>query len=821
MKKILFAISLICSLAISCEQYDDTPLKEAIAELEEKVKALENLDKEVEALQDMVKGLVTVVSCTEDDGRHTLVLSDGKTFDILTGINHMPVITILMDNGTAIWAYYLDGKVEPFTIGGKKVSVAGATPQMRVGENGSIEVSVDGGKSWVATEVQVPASIFSGLEVEDDCVVLTLSDGYSQIRVPMLKESELQFVAFSGKQFFTAGETKTIPVGMVGIESFTVTEKPEGWKASLSDGQLKVTAPAEGAGETSGYIKMLGIGKEPKITQVYVTIAKAPVLLSISADKKVTIQPNPQSCFYGACLLEDFDAKSIAKDLSGVYNPMMSRHPFTSSALTLPLTNLVASVEEGETYVVWVLPATGEACTELDVIYEAVSSVGVNHEVTDVTFENARISLSVKGTDKYYLVHDITVDDLINDLGGAYAASYDKYRYDSSFKGYLSDLVESPLAGTEYSFLVLPLQFGKPLTDEAYEFKVKLADLTQGGSSTVTLEQTSQEYKSLEVKVSATGAYKSYLAVVPEADYTANGYADDKTLLAYLSTLVGKQYTDPYVHKASSLESGSTYYAVAVAVDRQGAMGAPARLKVTTKSVEYTNSTVTIGTVQATLSSVLIPLSSSSDIVKYRYMFLGGDGSNYWYYTYLEDDQVAENALIYGTCDYLEADAATAAKGLNFNGLSLGVGYIFRVVGYDKDGKVTHMAKADVTPTVGAVIKYGEEKWTSSKPTVNVFILGIAMTLDIDFPKPIKKAMVTKMSSEEYDTNFPTTARLKTDYVISHSYAFEINGDVSEFEPMDWYVSADIPYVLVAWEDEDGWHEPLVISAATGEILNK
>lgn len=821
MKKILWTLLVFGSLAVSCEKYDDTEIKDSISDLEKKVDALQQLSDEVSALQDIVKGMVTVVSCAEKNGKHVLVFSNGKSLEIPTSLGKIPVVTFFIEKGKSYWAYVYDGETIPFMLNGQLVPVTASTPQMRVGDNGNIEVSVDGGKTWVETQVNMPESLFSGLEVEDDSVLLTLADGYSQIRVPFIKESEYQFVSFSGKQYFSAGQTKLINIGMVGVESYTVTEKPEGWKATLSEGQLKVTAPAEGTGETSGYIKMLGIGKEPKIAQVYVTLGTAPVLLSISSDMNVSITPNPQTCFYGACLLEDFNAKAIAAELSGVYNPMMSRYPFASSAMNFPLADMFESIEEGATYVVWVLPATGNACTELDIIYEAVSSVGLNFEATDVTFEDAKIYAGVKGTDKYYLVPNITVADLIQDLNGSFASSYDRYLHDSAFRGYLSDLINSPLAGEEYSFLMLPFQFGKPLSSAAKEFKVQLNALTNGGSSTVSMQQVAMEYKSVNVKISASQAYKVYFTLVSEAEYSARGYADDSILLTYLSTFSGMAYTGEYTQQINSLESGSSYYAVAVAVDNNGVLGTPSRLKVSTKAVEYSSSVVTIGQVQVSLSSATVPLTSSSDIVKYRYMFLSGSGADYWYYTYIDSDKAAEDALIYGTCEYIEVDATAVGQGITFSDLYFGVNYIFRVVGYDKDGKVTHLAKADVTPTVGSVVKATDAKWAASKPEVNAAKTGTSLSLSVEFPNTIFQAVITKMSSEEYDASFPTAPRLKTDHVISHSYAFTIYDNVYRGIPSEWYISSDLPYVLIAWEDENGWHEPLVYDSATGTILNK
>ena len=43
--------------------------------------------------------------------------------------------------------------------------------------------------------------------------------------------------------------------------------------------------------------------------------------------------------------------------------------------------------------------------------------------------------------------------------------------------------------------------------------------------------------------------------------------------------------------------------------------------------------------------------------------------------------------------------------------------------------------------------------------------------------------------------------------------------NLSNYDP-GWYISADKPYILIAWEDENGWYEPLVYDSATGQILN-
>lgn len=823
MKRIYIALLAVCSLLASCDKYDDTQLKDALSKLEDRVTALETLNSEVAALKAIVQKQVTVVSCVELDGRQVVTLSDGKEFTVTSSLGSIPVVTLLEVSGKMCWAYYFEDEIIPFKINGVNVPVTGVVPDIRLTDDGVLEVSVDGGKSWVKTSAQISAGLFSAVEVQEDEVVFTLSDGYTSFNVPLMKETELQFAAFSGKQYFEYGQSKSIVIGMVGIDSFTITERPDGWKVKLTDGKLDITAPAEGVGETEGYIKMIGIGSEPKITQVYVKIGESPCQISIAPDMTVKISPKSVTCFYGACLLEDFDPKAILKSLSGVTNPMLSRDPYTNTELTLPLSNMV-DVLYGETYIVWAFPMSGGTYDETDILFEAFSSIAVEHEVSDVTFENAKISVNVKGADSFYLVPleaDMTVDNCMEDLAGLFASSYDRYSHVSSFKGYLTDLEENPVAAAEYRFAVIPVRFGTPVQEDSKTFSLTLNAYGRGGSASVSVEEGSKDLKSLSVKISAAYAYKCFVAIANEADYEANRYSDDAVLLDYLSSLTGSKYTEPYTYTAKNLASGTSYYVLAAAIDANGVLGTPVRKKVSTKSIEYTDVRVTVGEINASLTSATVSLSANGDIVKYRYMFLSGDGSDYWYYTYLEDDTLTENALIYGTADYIDVDASVAASGITFNDLIFGVNYIFRVIGYDKDGKVTHMAKADVVPTVGKVVQFADSRWKDKQPSVSAVKSGTSMRLSVSFPKEYVKYVLTKVSSEEYAASYPSTARQRTDFVISHGSAITFDGDINNHNP-GWYVSSDLPYILIAWQDaENGWYEPIVIDSSNGSILNK
>ena len=817
MKNILLSFVAVCALVASCAKYDD-----AIVDLQKRVEALEQLTGEVQTLKDLVAGQIFVSSCVEENGIYTIILSDGTVVSTDAGMSDKPVITVITENNRTYWAYYQDGQVQPLLFNGKKVEVTAVTPSLKFNDEGRLEISVDGGRTWVVSEGKVSAGLFSDVRVEDSDLVLVMADGFTEFRIPMEVEAQTVFMSFSGKQFFTNGQTKTISVEMVGIKSYTITEKPEGWKTTLSDGQLTVTAPAKNVGETSGYIKMIGVGEQTAIAQLYVTIGTAPCLLSVEQAGMVTISPNPQSFFYGASLLEEFDAKAIAAELSGVFNPMLTRHPFSTSKLTIPLSDLVSEVVEGETYIVWALPATGDACTELDVMYEAITSIGVSHDISNVTFEDARINVSVKGTDTYYLVpleNELTLENVIEDLSGTYAATYDRYKHNSTYRGLLSEMIDNPMAGQTYKLLVLPVKLGQLRKDDAKIIEVALNDYVKGGSATVSLTAGSNEYKSLSVNVSAVDAYKVITTIVSASDYIAKGYVSDDALVDYLLGQTAKKYTDQFVYEAQNLDSGSSYWVVALGMDRNGFVGVPSRLEVTTKAVVYsTTSTLKLAGSEMSLNEAMLALESTGKVVKCRYMCLNEAAGGFWYSKFVVDDAAAYEALIYGTIEYVETTSVDDV--ITFSDLEFGTNYLFCAIGYDQEDKITNMIRLSFAPTVGEVVAFSDEGWSQLAPQVTAMIKSSQMAIGVIFPTQTHYVL-TKMSSEEFDSHVKTLgARLRVDYVLGHNAALTFDGNINNYDP-GWYISEDKPYLLITWQDESGmWYEPLIYDTATGTILN-
>ena len=111
----------------SCYRYDDSQIKQSIAQLEQELNELKaQLQGEISALKDMVNGLVTVVQISENQDVSTVVtLSDGQSFTRAKDISGKTLITVIEEGGQYYWATTVDGgDAVPLIVDGKMVPVS-------------------------------------------------------------------------------------------------------------------------------------------------------------------------------------------------------------------------------------------------------------------------------------------------------------------------------------------------------------------------------------------------------------------------------------------------------------------------------------------------------------------------------------------------------------------------------------------------------------------------------------------------------------------------------------------------------------------------
>lgn len=279
---LLAALVMTMTVSVTSCTYDDTGLMDSIANLTERIEALEDFqDKaqsDIETLGSLIEklqGQVTVDSVTDNgDGSYTISFSDGTSATIhdgqdgadgedgLDGYTPPTIIVILDEDGKYYWGYeYPDGSREFLQDGnGDKIPVTGEAPMVRINEETERwEYSTDGGQTWQDAGPAVGGTedaMFSNVAEDDDYVHITLKDG-TTISIPKTKELYFDF-GVSGKLYFEAGETKVLEYSMAGAENISIT-KPDGWRASIEDEGFAITAPAaeNTFAETEGEVDVL------------------------------------------------------------------------------------------------------------------------------------------------------------------------------------------------------------------------------------------------------------------------------------------------------------------------------------------------------------------------------------------------------------------------------------------------------------------------------------------------------------------------------------------------------------------------------------
>ena len=150
--KRLFLLAVIAALALmpgGCRKYDDSALREEIADLKQRLEAVESLNAYKDLLAKLDNGK-TVVAFSETDGVYTLTFDDNSSISF-------------------------NQKGESGQQG-----QPGATPLFRINPNTvAWEVSYDGGQTWTEAGSAVDRSLICGVSLAGDgnSITLTLADG--------------------------------------------------------------------------------------------------------------------------------------------------------------------------------------------------------------------------------------------------------------------------------------------------------------------------------------------------------------------------------------------------------------------------------------------------------------------------------------------------------------------------------------------------------------------------------------------------------------------------------------------------------------------
>lgn len=764
-------------LAVSCtEPYDDTQIRQELADLYQKVDNLEKkLSTEVDALKALIDSKAVVASATKStDGSWEILLTSGEKITVYPQYQPEPqapevnngCVTVVKEGDAYYWAQIVYGKAVAITdAAGNKIPVThNAAPEVRVNPStGDVELSVDGGHTWVIVEKKAEEStgaacIFTGVVDGETSVDFTLASG-EVISVP--KAESIDFGVQAGKTFVTPGESAQVALKAENIDDLTVIAKPEGWKATISGKTLKVTAPAQekidaGEAELEGLVKIHAAGGDGKcmVGKLLVSASTASVLIEVVGED-ATIYNNTglrwSGVAYGIAAYDDFSAEAIAAaknnyelmsyelyetqatvSIKQMYNEMIAQVYDPASYVEIPT---------GTSYVVWALAgsdAWDHVYSADEVVYTVYTPAFLNVESTAVTFNSVEIT-AVGGGYAGYIVGVVaaaTADEakmqIENSFGnwqmgwGMFGAELKELNYKGDILGFGDAYYPAVYPNTTYVVYILPLVEGKAdadylATDLKY-FTYTTPNIEAGGTATLTFEAVETTYSNIEVAINGSENTTMIYSVFATADDLA-AYKTDEELLQYVI-----EYNSAYNMMAignestafiSSLNPGDTATVVAFAVDTEGKYSQLYKQEFKTNTLAYNSMKVNIDAaaskVDVTTASIKVSTEGGTP-VSYRYIAVDTTGYSW------KDEATTETQLaLDSNWNVKTIAAADVVDGMiNLEDLTTNNEYAFGIVAIDAEGNPSHATFHYFTPTLPEypIIRSTNEAYAAMVPTV-------------------------------------------------------------------------------------------------------
>ena len=775
--KSVFAVLVASSmLFVSCaDKYDDTAIRQEIADLYEKLAKLEQkLDNEVAALKTLIDSKTVVASATKNnDGSWEILLTSGEKITVYP--EYKPAaevnngcVTVVKEGDVYYWAQIVDGTaVALVDAAGNKIPVNhNATPEFRVNPTtGDVELTVDGGKTWVVVEAadqEESTCIFIGVDDTETSVDFYLATG-EIISVP--KAETIDFGVQSGKTYVTPGETVEVALKAANIDDLTVIAKPEGWKATISGKKVTVTAPSQekidaGEAEAAGTIKIHAsadgkcvVGKLP------VVASNEKVVLEVNGDtltiynSVISQYGETNTVYYGLLPQSEFDAAAIASgmndysvmcmysydtmatvSLKEMYNQMYANIYDPSAYVDLP---------QGESYVVWAIsegPGTWMdpyVYTSEDVIFTIFTPSFLKVEATSVAFNDVVITANGGGHAGYVVgvigggSADEALMQLENSFGywqmgwGAFGEELEELNFSGSLATFPGAYFEAVYPNTTYLVYVLPLEEGKSEGEYAFSdiktFAYTTPNIEAGGSATLSFEAVSTTYTNIEVEITGSDNTELIYSMFVE-EFEIADYKTEEELLefliqyntAYNTMAVGKNAT-AYI---SSMAPGASAYVCAMAVDSEGKYSKLYKQEFKTKSLNY-NETLKVVIDEAScktdITTASIKVSTTGGTaVSYRY--LAAEKSGY----YWKGEEDAEGKLALSSYPTEEIAVADVVDGyIQLSELETNSEYAFAILAIDENGNASRASYYYFTPKLPEypIVRATSESYAAMKPT--------------------------------------------------------------------------------------------------------
>lgn len=755
-----FLYLLIACVTMFASCYNDDDLKNSISSLEDRVANLESSLKSVQSdiatLNTLLDGNKQIKSVVKDEesGNYTITFSDDTTVTI-QGINEsadVPNITVIKEeNGIYYWGIETNGKAEYLKNSkGEKMPVTGSAPYIRINsETYEWEISTDNenwtGTGVIASDKSNACSLFSSIEDKGDYVIITLRSG---VTLEVAKVQDLKCMILCGKLYFEAGKTQSVALEMNGISQYIIT-KPDGWKVSIADNKLNITAPAtdEAAPTTKAYIveaeekgkvAILAVATNGKsvISEIPVEIGTAPMTISANNENRTvstTHATGTYGCYLGVMKSSEYSADNVVKLLSDetVKAKYQKRSALQDETLERLLSIEGSTMEDGTTYMIWAMPvgSTSEIVAD-NVIATSIQSPGiVELASSDITFESANLTITMKGCNKYVCgvlkSSAFNASQLIASLNQDGINDY--VTKTSDYNGGLDKLdtwaVSKIVAGTKYTAWAIPVS----TTYEEKRLKqieIEIPAITFDGTATISIGDIIADFSSVKADITpGTDCYKFYYNYFSK-DLLDTKYTTDEAIRDYLLQSGASSKTVATCSK-TYMNPGDKGSICAIAIGKDGKAGSLVKKEANVKEVVYNNISLSIATTAAPTSLSYKITASNGTPTAYRYLNLTDDDLKG--YAYGNDEKKVENALVTKSGRVTEIAIADLSEGtLKIENLPIETQYNFFVMAADAEGNVSKMFKATKEESITKFPVFLDEEVCNAAtyPTVTVTTWG-------------------------------------------------------------------------------------------------
>lgn len=834
---LILALAAVLSLFASCgkeaDPFDDSKIWDAIEQLKNRVTALETAVAEnVSAIQSMVSlGSISSWEFDAETGKAVITLLDGKKITISQNMKGYSLISVLKDDdGVYYWAICKDGVSEPLLIDGKKVPVT-VTPALKISEDKMWMISVDGGKTWVNTGIEYQETVagsqppvedetglvfFQDVKQEGGYLILTLADG-TAVKVAIVGEAS--FTASSDTLWFSrTGMEKSVAVEMVNVKAYTITEKPEGWKARMDGEYLYVSSPESFIGSPrQGTVKVLAVFEAvqtPAILSLEVLHEPMFTLSYVNGKASVALSSHTGEDFNGYVLAGwKKDEFSVEKAVAWLNAEAGNLVPFTGSA-DYALSEIISDYSETESYVIVAVPylpamqvAQGNLkYTSEDIQHVSVKSVGKAWTFSEVRFDSADLSAEMSepffgGFFKLEDWNNYGRDNFLEtlEMNGAEPCTIKEYSGPANGFPY-GDISIDIEPATEYVvWYVAEKASGAYVAEDFITYTFTTPDVTADPSvaapAFVTRDITTSGFTADVTP--ASGAYKTYAAITKSAAIPET----EAELVRYLIH-VNKFSKGISVNtvSSSSFNSEDEVYLTAVSLTEDGRYGKVVKEKVELKTLTFTDAIgVEVTGIEYGLGDVTLSLNFKGDPEYITYM-----AATYTFY----DDETLQKLMALGQMGEASRKKVSSLNGeIYLDGLTLGAEHTFYAIVTDAEGNASYLYKYEFTPVNNIdYIQSGDADYEYGMPKLTGTCKGLnssyTLTLDVEMPSTCRKYWLFK-GNYEYFTGDPWT---DSDKLVTEQFMEVTVHTESETGLTYTYMNPTSRIYMVWQDDKDGFH---------------